>query len=230
MEEQFFKISDFATKIGKHVNTVDGWFKKLEEQHIHYINRINNEKVYDQLDLKIALFIKQKREQKWSLDAIFEDLENHFDLRPFPIEEEPKNNVLDLNVIKRQIAEEVRKGIEEAAAAQLKEIKDEYDKMMMQYMVQVEEQYKKIMKHLPDPEDSKKTRQQQITDLITRRRVESILKREALELWEQKPESERLKKVGLFSKIEDVNKRDRFIEEYIDQHFEEYMRKELGIE
>jgi hypothetical protein len=68
------------------------------------------------------------------------------------------------------------------------------------------------MKHLPNPEDSKKTRQQQITDLINRRRVESILKREALELWVQKPESELLKRVGLFCKIEDVNKRDRFIE------------------
>ncbi|AIE61780.1 hypothetical protein [Bacillus methanolicus] len=229
MEEQFFKISDFASKIGKHINTVDGWFKKLEEQHIHYVNRINNEKVYDQLDLKIALFIKQRREQKWALDAIFEDLENHFDLRPFPLEEEPKNDVLDLNIIKRQIVEEVRKGIEEVAGAQLKEIKDEYDKIMMQYMVQVEEQYKNIMKHLPDPEESQKRRQQQISNLITRRRVESILKREALKQWEQKPESERLKRVGLFSKIEDVNKRDRFIEEYIDQHFEEYMKKEFGI-
>jgi hypothetical protein len=44
-----------------------------------------------------------------------------------------------LNIIKRQNAEEVRKGIEEAAAGQLKDIKYEYDKMMMQYMVQVEE-------------------------------------------------------------------------------------------
>lgn len=96
-------------------------------------------------------------------------------------------------------------------------------------MVQVEEQYKNIMKHLPDPEESQKRRQQQISDLITRRRVESILKQEALKQWEQKPESERLKRVGLFSKIEDVNKRDRFIEEYIDQHFEEYMKKEFGI-
>jgi hypothetical protein len=68
---------------------------------------------------------------------ISESKNGHF--MPFSVEEEPKNDVLDLNIIKRQNAEEVRKGIEEAAAGQLKDIKDEDDKMMMQYMVQVEE-------------------------------------------------------------------------------------------
>nr|WP_263327111.1 hypothetical protein [Neobacillus sp. Marseille-Q6967] len=62
MKEQW-KIGEFASKIGRHANTIDQWFKKLEELNIHYVNRLpsTNEKIYDDLDLKIALHIKSER-------------------------------------------------------------------------------------------------------------------------------------------------------------------------
>ena len=43
--------------------TVATWFNKMEELGIHYINRTEdtNEKVYDELDLKIGIFIKEKK-------------------------------------------------------------------------------------------------------------------------------------------------------------------------
>ena len=52
----YWKISDFVEEVNLtlkeeklHVNTVYGWFKKLEEKRIHYISRTvdTNEKVYD---------------------------------------------------------------------------------------------------------------------------------------------------------------------------------------
>jgi hypothetical protein len=66
----YWKISEFVEKIKQtlqeeklHSNTVDGWFKKSEEERIHYICRTaeTNEKVYDELDLQLAVFIKRKR-------------------------------------------------------------------------------------------------------------------------------------------------------------------------
>lgn len=63
---------------------MNGWYKWLENERLHYINRTleTNEKVYDELDLKIAMFIKNRREEKRALSAISNDLSNLFELRP----------------------------------------------------------------------------------------------------------------------------------------------------
>ncbi|MDH4619389.1 hypothetical protein [Brevibacillus sp. AY1] len=82
--DEYCLINDFAKKIGQHQNTVDGWFKQLEERRIHYVNRANGKKVYNSLDLQIGLYIRDKREKKWALDPIFSELPEHFELRPFP--------------------------------------------------------------------------------------------------------------------------------------------------
>ena len=63
----YWKISDFVEEIKQtlkeeklHVNTVYGWFKKLEGKRIHYISRTvdTNEKVYDELDLQLRFLLK----------------------------------------------------------------------------------------------------------------------------------------------------------------------------
>src|SRR5699024_9439720 len=90
----YWKISDFAKKLNKHNNTIDGWFRELEiERKLHYISRVEGEKVYDEVDLKIAAFIGEKRDNKWSLNAIFDELPNKFELRPFPKDYENKTKV-----------------------------------------------------------------------------------------------------------------------------------------
>lgn len=109
--DEVWRISEFAKKIGKHINTVDNWFKQLESSQIHYINRVaNGEKVYDALDLKIGLFIKQKREEKWSIDAIFDQLPALYPCRDFPEPIDPEqqtNEIIDLEAIKRKIEFEI---------------------------------------------------------------------------------------------------------------------------
>ncbi|WLD94003.1 HD-GYP domain-containing protein [Alkalihalobacillus sp. AL-G] len=93
-----FDVNEFASLVGKHPNTVEEWFSKMEEKLIHYVQRINNEKVYDQNDLKLALFINDKREEKWSFDEIFKKLVKINDLRPFPSEEASKESTtIDIN-------------------------------------------------------------------------------------------------------------------------------------
>lgn len=60
----------------------------------------------------------------------------------------------------------------------------------------------------------------------TRQRITMILRKEARELWEKKPESERFIKTGLFRKEEDVVKRSDFIQDYIDSQIIERFNEE----
>lgn len=207
--EQFWKITDFSKNIGKHQNTVDGWFKQLEEKGLHCVNRINNEKVYDELDLQIALHIKDKREQKWALEAIFDELSNHFDLRPLPPELETTNSLQlpDTEALKKLFNEEVRRAAEEIAAIQTAE----------------------IIRALPKPKSREEERQERFEELLARHKVEKRLRGEALHLWSTKPEHERTRKIGWFRKEEDWDKREQFVRDYIDEHFEHALRLEYGI-
>lgn len=68
-------------------------------------------------------------------------------------------------------------------------------------------------------------RQKRLTDRITERRIEFRLHEEALQLWAQRPRSERYKKVGWFRKEEDIIRKDNFVRQYINQHFEDRFKE-----
>jgi len=228
---EYWKITEFSKEIGKHLNTVDGWFKKMEEQKLHWVNRSEHgEKIYSTLDMKIAQFIKAKRTEKWSMESIFDELPRHFELRPVPEDNTSESQLLDPAAIRNEF-ESVTKGLFEN---QLKEIQ-QYIKeaAAAQAVIQAEEikkQYESLVMQLPHPKSTEEERQERITDMITRRRIESQLRKEALELWSQKPESERKIRTGLFRKEEDINKRDLFIEEYIYDHIEERIKREYDLQ
>lgn len=82
------------------------------------------------------------------------------------------------------------------------------------------------MLQIPDPIEE---RQKKITDFITQQRVVTKLEEEALSLWLNKPFNERFIKTGLFSKTEDISKRDHFIKNYVNQHLEERLKAEFDI-
>lgn len=208
--KDYWKIIDFSKEVGKHYNTVDSWFKRLEERKLHYVNRVgeSQEKIYDNLDLEIAHFIVKKRDQKWALDAIFDQLVDEFELRPFPVDEQDNSpGKIDIETITQTI----ERIYEQKTAAKIEEMK------------------KELLNSLPKPVDPLEERQNRVTDMITQKRVEYILREEARNLWSQKPESERMKKVGWFRKEEDFDKREQFIQEYIHQHFEERLKKEYEL-
>ena len=101
-EETTFKESVYY-------NMVDKWFKDLENKGIHYIQWTTetNKKVYDELDLSITVFIIKKRTQKWSLDAIFNMLPEHIEVRACPnlsFGDSPEiNEVLMMQEMSRQL-------------------------------------------------------------------------------------------------------------------------------
>lgn len=210
--DDFYQISDFAKEIGKHPNTVDNWFKALEDKRLHYVSRVAGAKVYDELDLRIALFIRDKRDAKWAMDGIFVALPDEFELRPFPADEPTSvPQVMDMDLIRQEIL----KAAEQIALAQVQEVK---------------QQYAELIQRLPQPPDPKAEKQRRIDDLITQRRVVSLLEEEALNMWSTKPREERMKAAGLFRKVEDVEKRDSFVRRYVNEHLAERLKGEYGLD
>lgn len=98
--EKAWRITEFSKLVGRHHNTVYNWFNILEEKGLHETLRTQNtnEKLYNALDLEIALFIKQKRDEKWSLDAIIDLLPHQFDLRPVSPEHQTNEVSTELNL------------------------------------------------------------------------------------------------------------------------------------
>ncbi|WP_336775373.1 MerR family transcriptional regulator [Paenibacillus sp. MMO-58] len=71
-------------------------------------------------------------------------------------------------------------------------------------------------------------RLQQINDRIAERRVIRQLEREALQEWQKKPLTERMRKVGLFRKEEDLAARELFVRDYVDERFDQQLREALS--
>jgi len=93
-ENKFWHINDFTKLLNEqyslmtnkessiHVNTVNNWFNALEEKKIHYVPKIDDMRIYEELDLKVALFMLDKRKNKWNLEAIYNILPENVELRP----------------------------------------------------------------------------------------------------------------------------------------------------
>jgi hypothetical protein len=220
-----WQITEFAEKIAEgvggsiHYNTVDKWFKELERRRIHYIQRVAGEKVYDELDLKIGCYIYQKRQEKWRLDAIFEHLPDVIDVRPFPADWE-SNDGIEVNQIEQRILyavmEEMRKEINKTKEEILRSVKE----------IATTE----LASMLPKPKDDIQDRMEKFNTMILQKRLEQKLEEEALQLWNEKPKEERIKKVGWFRKEEDIEKRDMFVRKYKQNNFEWRLKKELGLD
>lgn len=103
----------------------------------------------------------------------------------------------------------------------LKELIQQQTEMMMQFQ---QAQIATAAAHVEE------NRQERMTDMITRRRVESQLRKEALQEWSKKPDEERKIRTGLFRKEENINKRDIFIEDYIGEHIEERIKREYDLQ
>lgn len=104
------------------------------------------------------------------------------------------------------------------------EIKQTFKEMAV---TQIEQQVNTFQKMLPSPEQQ---RLERFNMLMAERKVTRELEKEAFNLWSEKPIEERLIKVVWFRKREDTDKRDCFIREYINEHFENRMRKEYGLD
>lgn len=227
MDQQFWKITDFSEKISEfvqvkhqdktlsvHYNTVDKWFKALEKKKIHYISRVLDEKVYDEMDLEIGVFIFERRQQKFALDVIYEIIANNMETRPFPIDD---SNNQEPAVIQENLDERILSIIKEKAFIQ-EELINTFKELATS----------ELQKMLPQPKDPEQIRHERMDEAILKMRVELKLEEEAVKKWNQEPSEFRMKRAGLFRKEEDFAKREEYIRNYKNSHLEEAVRKAFG--
>ena len=78
-----YSLHEIATLIGKNKNVVNLWFNQLEDKYNYYIHEENKDKIFTERDLSIAKFIAEKKNEKWSYNIIFKQLEEmyHFETK-----------------------------------------------------------------------------------------------------------------------------------------------------
>lgn len=222
--EKAWRITEFSKLVGRHHNTVYNWFNTLEEKGLHGTLRTNNtnEKLYNSLDLDIALFIKQKRDEKWSLDAIIELLPHQFELRPVSPENQTSEVSAQLNI--HEAAATIEKIVEQKLELHLQSIE-------MEYRAKFEEAVRSALPEPEDPETLKeRQRQERLDNMIIQHRARTELRKQAEKEWNTLPEETRIKKVGWFKKEEDLARKQLFIENYIDENMIEYIQNTMNIE
>lgn len=209
--EKAYWTNEIAEMVGVSDSTIRKWCIELEKNGYQFMKGVNDSRAFTEQDLfTIRRFQNMLKENKLTKESaavlIVEQSKQRGNAGTPPVQ--VQNNVSPIQVL----------------AVQLKAFQERFEEMATTI-----EQQDKLLKALSKPKDEDQERQQRITDMITQRRIESHLRTEAERLWNDKPEAERMKKAGWFKKEEDRDKRDRFVKDYIDQHFEERLRKEYEI-
>lgn len=188
--EKAWRITEFSKLVGRHHNTVYNWFNTLEEKGLHGTLRTNNtnEKLYNTLDLDIALFIKLKRDEKWSLDAIIELLPHQFELRPVSPENQTSEVSTPLNM--QEAAATIEKIVEQKIQMHLQNIE-------LEYQGKFEDAIRAV---LPEPEDpemlKERQRQERLDNMIIQHRARTELRKQAEREWSAQPEETRIKRLA----------------------------------
>ncbi|MGG3471594.1 hypothetical protein ABES02_29525 [Neobacillus pocheonensis] len=232
MNQQYWQATALASEIKVHYTTVNNWFNQMEDKRIHYVTRAQDgDRVFDELDLKIAFYIKAKRNEKWSLDAIYNTLHENIETRPFPedfIAGPDATQLATIEHMKDMFSKEFRALLEHELSLQLAEINNAMAQMAASIQslptgITPEEEAKRL-----EAEEARRLedRDNRMIDMMTQNRINNTLKIEALEKWAKLPPSERLVRTGLFRKEDDAVKREKFVLEYQQEHFDQRLKKE----
>lgn len=223
IERDVWRISEFTKKlietvqekfpdetISVHYNTVDMWFKEMEEMGVHYVNRAKGEKVYDSQDLKIAEFMFLRRKENFAKSIIYEMIPRYCETRPFPKNYGEEFLPDSLRNVITGIVSSREKEIEERLERKINEL---YRKRAREIIT---EELKREQRLLQDPEREKK-KEAELTAKIIQRHLqwEKELEEEALRQWNLLDEKKRTIKVGLFRRIENSERKHAFIREYV---------------
>jgi len=143
-EPRYWKSTEFAKELGKPITSVINWFVALEEQGIHYVMRHKSDRVYDELDLEIAQYIIEKRNQKWSLDAIYLEIPRQFQVRPFPAGEQPSNvpQIIDKDTLRELFREDIQQILREELAREREQNQANQSTLLQSLLPSAEEREK----------------------------------------------------------------------------------------
>ncbi|WDV09187.1 hypothetical protein [Lysinibacillus irui] len=217
---QTWKITEFTEVVNetfkqKHnielnitVNTLNNYFRELENDDIHYLNRLSGVKIYDQMDLNIAEYIAIRRSKKlnngitWQLPQIFDAIKRDLPCRPKPEATESSE---------RETSEDITK--------QLEEFKESFKETLIEIVKHEVGQRNDIQQQLIEMKQANEKQ-------VSRTMVEVVQKQgefraQARAEWDKKSPSERLE--GLIFKREKIKEREQFIDEYVEKKFMEWI-------
>lgn len=209
--EKAYWTNEVAEMVGVSDSTIRKWCIELEKNGYQFMKGANDSRAYTEQDIfairKFQTLLKENKLTKESAAVLiteqFKQKENE-GTPPVQVD----NGVSPIRLL----------------VAQIKSVEDRFAEM-----AETIEQQDRLLKVLSQQKDPIEERQQRITDMITQRRIESELKAEAEQIWNDKPEAERMKKIGWFKKDVDRDKRERFVRDYIDQNYAERLRKEYEV-
>lgn len=216
-----YTVNEVSRILEVPAGTIRQWEKSLEGI-LHIPRDDRGSRYYTDFEINTLNNIKSMRDKGLSFDVIKDVLNKSESVPSVPISSVPVMSQSEA-IQTIQNLQNVIQGMSERMESIIAEsVRKEVSKLS-------EGLIEGVTKQLPPPRDPLSERHERVTDMITRRKVENQLENEALDLWLKKPESERLKKLGLFRKEEDRDKKGLFIKNYIDQHFEDRLMKEYGL-
>lgn len=219
---EVWKVSEFTEKVNQHfkdihnvdikvtLNTLNNYFRQLESQEIHFLNRINSMKVYNMQDLKVAEFIIIKRTKAlnngivWQIPQIIDSLAT-----------------TDLVRSKEKANEDLKSEQQGIPIEALNEFKEQLEQLFASEIAKLKEQNRLLI------ETQKEKEKTQVRD--TTLEILALQKKfrlTAIDEWEKKDAKERFE--GWLFKRERVSERDRFIEGYISDKLIEHLNDNLN--
>lgn len=178
-------------------NTINNYFKDLEEKGIHIVQKINDVRVFDTDDLTLAVFILMKRSKElnqhktWGLQQIYDEIDRSPELpnRKPSIEEQSKDNLRELVL---ELQKTFTKSLEEASNTQLllSTMDQNVEKKVTNAVLAYMEQQNKV-------------------------------KAEARTEWEKLPKEQRF--TGFIFKQERIAERERFIDDYVEKEMYKWL-------
>jgi len=188
------------------VNTINNYFRKLEDDGIHYLNRISGTKIYDPMDLEIAEFISIKRSKKlnkgitWQLPQIFDAIRRDLPCRSKPdTTDEETSSGSDYTQIEKQI-DDLKESMQEFIRQEISR-KDDINQKLLE------------MKHANEKQVNR--------SMVEVMQKQSEFRSQARAEWDKKSSSERFE--GLIFKREKIKEREQFIDEYVEKKFMEWI-------
>jgi DNA-binding transcriptional MerR regulator len=219
-----------ADRLGIATDTLRSWSIRLEAIGIQFERNDAKRRIYYEKDVRALENMKELLALQQPLDDVAKIIAEKIENGTFDNAQMENNGSItikhDFSVIEENNAlsvEELKKLMTElaAAAAQTAATKAA-DERFQTY----QEQQQRL---LPSPEEE---RRKKFDEMMLHRRIERRLQDQARQEWEKLPESERTLKAGLFGlkRIENAGKRQDFIKEYVDRHYETELRQELDID
>ncbi|KZE68026.1 hypothetical protein AWM68_17810 [Fictibacillus phosphorivorans] len=235
--EVIYTIKEVAERVGVSTNTIRNWEKEMQD--VLVINRDTNQnRYYTEEDIQNFNKIDELKGEGLQFQAI----RKIFSTFKSSVRTQQPNNYPTIHekgtqVTLEQIEESNKKLVENLLMIFENRFQQlENSTKLLTDGDTVNEQFKQVSKEisnlkqiLRENKSPEQERRERLEQTLTTKRVETKLKKLALEKWNQKPADEKTKRVGLFRTEEDTQKREDFIRDYIDEHFESEIKKQYDL-